>query len=85
MLARTENLATVAQNWLAQFERALGNADAALLKTLFHPDGYWRDVLALTWQIATVHGLDRIVEGLQAQAAGRSILRRRAPHRAPRQ
>ena len=68
MLARTETVASVAQNWLAQFERALADADGARLETLFHPDGYWRDVLALTWRIATLHGPERIVEGLQAHS-----------------
>ena len=27
-----------------------------LLKTLFHPDSYWRDVLALSWNIQTLNG-----------------------------
>src|SRR4249920_1742841 len=66
MLAGTENIATTAHHWLARFERALAEPDDVLLKTLFHPDSHWRDVLALTWQIRTVSGLDAILEELKA-------------------
>ena len=62
MLARTETIATIADHWLAQFERALAEPDDVLLKTLFHPDSHWRDVLALTWHIRTVNGLDAILQ-----------------------
>ena len=73
MLAKTEkaSVATVVENWLAQFERALAEPDDALLKTLFHPDSHWRDVLALTWHIRTVSGVDAIVRELRAHAAER--------------
>jgi hypothetical protein len=66
MLARNETIATIAANWLAQFERALAEPDDVLLRTLFHPESYWRDVLALTWHIRTVNGLDAIVKELKA-------------------
>src|SRR5687768_4056016 len=68
MLARTETIATIADHWLAQFERALAEADNVLLKTLFHPDSHWRDVLALTWHIRTVNGLGAILRELKANA-----------------
>src|SRR6188768_1496689 len=66
MLAKTDNLAAVVQAWLAQFERALGNE--AALKSVFTADGYWRDVLAFTWDIETAHGRDAIARALSAQA-----------------
>ena len=56
MLSRTETIATTAQNWLTQFETALARPDDVLLKTLFHADSYWRDLLALTWRIRTANG-----------------------------
>src|SRR6266403_1325644 len=65
-LARTETIATIADHWLAQFERALAEPDDVLLKTLFHPDSHWRDLLALTWHIRTVNGLDAILRALEA-------------------
>jgi len=64
MLDRTDDSSVAADNWLAQFEEALGKSDAALLKTLFHPDSYWRDVLALSWNIQTLNGRDAILKAL---------------------
>ncbi len=66
MLAGTETIATIADHWLARFEAALAEVNVVLLKTLFHPDSHWRDVLALTWQIRTVNGLDAILRELIA-------------------
>ena len=66
MLAKTDNLAAIVQAWLAQFEQAL--RDEAALKGLFTAGGYWRDVLAFTWDIETVHGRDAIARALSAQA-----------------
>jgi lactate dehydrogenase-like 2-hydroxyacid dehydrogenase len=65
-LARTESLETIADQWLAQFEKALAGADDVLLSTLFHPDSHWRDVLALTWRIRTVNGRDAILGEFKA-------------------
>jgi len=69
ILAETDTLATLADHWLAQFERALAEPGDALLRRLFHPDSHWRDVLALTWHITTVNGRDAILEELKAHAA----------------
>jgi putative flavoprotein involved in K+ transport len=65
MLARTETNLTITERWLAQFERALGEGDDALLQSLFHADSHWRDVLALTWRISTVNGSDAILKELR--------------------
>ena len=68
MPAGTDSIAAVVERWLAQFERALGEPDGALLETLFHPDSHWRDVLALTWHIGTVSGRDAVLAALKAHA-----------------
>jgi putative flavoprotein involved in K+ transport len=65
MLARAETDLTITERWLAQFERALSEGDNALLKTLFHADSHWRDVLPLTWRIMTVNGRDAILKELR--------------------
>src|SRR5204862_2335605 len=67
--AEAEPAATATENWLARFERALTEPDGRLLKTLFHPDSYWRDVLALTWHIKTVEGRDAILREMPAHVA----------------
>ncbi|MCC8982228.1 flavin-containing monooxygenase [Bradyrhizobium acaciae] len=74
MLDKTDDISVAADNWLVQFEDALAGPDDVLLKPLFHPDSYWRDVLALSWNIQTVNRAFAIIEELPAHA------RRSAPH-----
>jgi thioredoxin reductase len=68
LLARTDTVATIAESWLAQFDQALAAPGRARLKTLFHPDSLWRDVLALTWHVKTVNGSDAILRDLATHA-----------------
>jgi cation diffusion facilitator CzcD-associated flavoprotein CzcO len=68
MLARTDDVATIAGNWLAQFEAALAAPGRTRLETLFHADSHWRDVLALTWHIQTISGSDAILRELAVHA-----------------
>ena len=72
MLDRTDDSSIAADNWLAQFEETLGKPDDTLLKTLFHPDSYWRDVLALSWNIQTLNGRDAILKALPPLARSAS-------------
>ena len=68
MQASAETFTVAANDWLATFERALAKHDVAVLRTLFHHESYWRDVLALTWTIRTVSGADAILRELGANA-----------------
>jgi thioredoxin reductase len=70
MLDKTDDISIAAENWLAQFETALSKPDDAFLKTLFHPDSYWRDVLALSWNLQTINGAEAILRELKARATG---------------
>ena len=90
MLDRTDDVSASAENWLARFESALASPKDGALKALFHPDSYWRDVLALSWNLQTINGADAILKEL-AVLAGRTrpghfrIDRNRAaPRRSPR-
>lgn len=53
-----------ARVWLAAFGRILSEGGLASSGHLFADDGYWRDVLALTWDWRTFHGFDRILGAL---------------------
>ena len=68
MLDKTDDIAVAADNWLARFDDALAKSDDGALKTLFHPDSHWRDVLALSWNIQTVNGADAILGELKLHA-----------------
>jgi cation diffusion facilitator CzcD-associated flavoprotein CzcO len=73
MLDKTDDLSVAVDNWLTQFEDALARPDDGVLDPLFHPDSYWRDVLALSWNIQTVNGAGAILQEL------RILARRAAP------
>jgi cation diffusion facilitator CzcD-associated flavoprotein CzcO len=64
MLDRTDDITVFAENWLTQFESALLSPGDGTLKTLFHRDSYWRDVLALSWNLQTINGADAILKEL---------------------
>ena len=64
MLDKTDDISVAADEWLAQFQDALGKSDSRRLKTLFQSDSYWRDVLALSWNIQTINGADAILTEL---------------------
>lgn len=68
MLDKTDDLSVAVDNWLTQFEEALAKPDDGLLNALFHPDSYWRDVLALSWNIQTINGADAILPELKTHA-----------------
>ena len=66
MLDTADNsISDMTVRWLAQFERALSSGDWLAVKALFHPDCHWRDVLALSWDIQTVSGAERVVAALK--------------------
>jgi len=72
--------------WLADFEAALSHADSADLARLFQADSYWRDVLAFTWRITTLHGAEQVAGALIARhapvrASGFKVDRGRTPPR----
>src|ERR1700724_3845654 len=68
-LTRPETFAMAAHDWLVRFERALAAPDDALLASLFVADGYWRDLLALTWRTQTVADASAIARALRPAAA----------------
>jgi putative flavoprotein involved in K+ transport len=74
---------TAVAAWLSQFEKALSAGDATALRSLFHADSHWRDVLALTWRLSTVSGADAIVEAMLAagRLSGAEVDARRTPPR----
>ena len=51
---------TIAEHWITRFESALQSNDASQLTKLLHQDCWWRDMLALSWDFRTIHGLDKV-------------------------
>ena len=58
-----------ASAWLADFTSALERCDIEAAVALFEPDGYWRDLVAFTWNIRTQEGPHAIRAMLEARLA----------------
>lgn len=56
------------ERWLATFEVALGDADAAALDHLLLETSYWRDQIALSWDMQQFWGRDAFRDALLASA-----------------
>ena len=55
-------------DWLDDFNAALAAQDADATAELFATDAFWRDLVALTWNIKTLEGRDEIRTMLSAHA-----------------
>ncbi len=64
----------VVTDWLDPFNAALGAQDAAGAAELFATTSFWRDLVALTWNITTVEGPDGVRDMLE------HTLKSAAPH-----
>ena len=80
MLDRTDDVSISAESWLAQFEGALTGSADGLLKPLIHADSYWRDVLALSWNLQTLNGADAILKELPIVGRSAAAHRFRIDH-----
>ena len=54
------------ERWLEGFAAALARGDLEAAARLFLPEGYWRDLVAFTWNIRTFEGRDEILALLAA-------------------
>ena len=52
--------------WLSNFGTALDRADFDAAVNMFEEDGYWRDLVSLTWNIKTLEGRENIKAMLEA-------------------
>src|SRR5258706_1012918 len=51
---------SMVETWVASFGTALNRPDIDRVLDLFEPDGFWRDLSALTWNVYTAEGHDAI-------------------------
>ena len=52
--------------WLARFGAALEEGNIGAVEGLFLPDGWWRDLLAFTWDLRTFSGSQAIAEAFRS-------------------
>ena len=63
----------VFDDWFTRFAMAFESSDVGMLTNLIAPDGWWRDLLALTWSLTTRHGTDAIEPMLKDALANVSV------------
>ena len=59
----------VATEWLNAFSAAITQNDVAAVVDLFREDGFWKDIIALTWDLRTFEGNKDIKKLLGARLA----------------
>lgn len=69
MLAVSDARASqIVEAWLTSFNQALEGRDAGGIGARFRDDGHWRDIVALTWKIATVSNRDAVAAAFLSAA-----------------
>lgn len=63
----------VATEWLNTFSTAIAQNDTAAILNLFLEDGFWKDVIALTWDLRTFEGRRDIEKLLDARLAATDL------------
>ncbi|KAJ5677002.1 uncharacterized protein N7477_002635 [Penicillium maclennaniae] len=61
----------IARQWLTALEIQLARPDTLSLASLFHADSWWRDMLALDWDMRTAHlstEIEELLRKRQSQA-----------------
>jgi cation diffusion facilitator CzcD-associated flavoprotein CzcO len=59
----------IVQKWLTEFGRALAANNPALLAALFREECYWRDQIAVSWNMQQFAGRAQVVRSLHSAAA----------------
>jgi cation diffusion facilitator CzcD-associated flavoprotein CzcO len=53
------------EEWLTRFSTVMASSDASKLREVFHPRGWWRDHLAVSWDFRTINGISELTEFLR--------------------
>lgn len=62
----SSELTPVVNGWLTTFGNALERTDPAGAAELLSADAYWRDLLAITWDVHTFYGAEQVANALGA-------------------
>ena len=73
--AKSTNPSEIAANFVVAFNDALKSKALLDLSLLFLDNGFWRDHLALTWELRTLQGPPRIYDFLKGAATSRDRFR----------
>lgn len=63
----------VAREWLDSFANAVSSNNVDAILSHIHPDGWWRDAFALTWDLRTFQGADKLKQFIQDRVISAKI------------
>ncbi|KAE8146003.1 hypothetical protein BDV25DRAFT_144132 [Aspergillus avenaceus] len=63
--ARSLEPRAIAQQWITNLEALLARGDFSQLSELFHGESWWRDMLALDWDMHTIQNCESIIDYLR--------------------
>ena len=69
----SEDVNTVASDWVASLTKALNSQDYGSVEKLFLPEACWRDQLGLSWDYHTLQGPEKITSFLKSAPNGSRI------------
>ena len=55
----------IGRAWTEQFAQFVSSKDVQGILSIIQPDGWWRDLFALTWDLRTFHGPEKIAKFLE--------------------
>ncbi len=64
------NAGNIVSQWLAALDKQSKNGLATSISDLFIEDSWWRDLIGISWDLASRHGLDSIGESLEESTTG---------------
>ncbi|KIJ09881.1 hypothetical protein PAXINDRAFT_23467, partial [Paxillus involutus ATCC 200175] len=74
--------ADAATVWFEEFSSAVASSNVTSILDLFLDDGFWKDILALTWDLRTVEGRDAIKNLLDNRLIPTGLVDLRLSHEA---
>ncbi|TVY54698.1 putative indole-3-pyruvate monooxygenase YUCCA3 [Lachnellula cervina] len=66
---KEESPLQIAQQYITKLEAILSSNDVSALPSVMHADSWWRDMLTFSWDMRTIHGLDKIADYFTANLA----------------
>ena len=68
----TLDVNAIARTWVSAFAHAVESKNLSAILACIHPDGWWRDLFALSWDLRSFHGAQQIGTFLKDRVIGQS-------------
>jgi cation diffusion facilitator CzcD-associated flavoprotein CzcO len=70
---KIDNPGQIVESWISRFQQLVDERRSDLTGELFESAGFWRDILAFTWDLRTFCGPEEIYQALDKYANGKGV------------